>query len=117
MNTVRTTRLARIAAGAAFSILAVTLSATAFAEPTATSVTVSYSDLNLSNAADARVLYRRLAQASSEVCGGDNNASLSAHMHWQRCYQAALEQAVMKVRSEQLLAVYRHQIAHGAHFS
>jgi UrcA family protein len=81
-------------------------------------IAVSYRDLDLSSAADTRVLYRRLQRAAGDVCGVTvADAELARHLAAQRCYAAALEHAVMQIDSPQLLATYRNdpasQIKHG----
>jgi UrcA family protein len=74
----------------------------------ATEITVSYRDLDLSSAPQVRVLYRRLQLAATDACGGAiPGAELSRHLAAQRCYAAALEHAVMQVDAPQLLAMYR----------
>ncbi len=56
-------------------------------------VKVSYADLNLQKEAGAKVLYRRLQQASKRACGVEsfrNAGSLSAAAEMQRCYESSL---------------------------
>jgi len=73
----------------------------------APSVTVSYRDLDLSQPADVRTLYRRLERAASNVCGPVIESGMWEHTAWNRCYQQALDSAVMQIRSPELLALYR----------
>ena len=72
----------------------------------APAVTVSYRDLNLSSPADVQTLYRRLKRAASTVCT-QGSGELSRHLAFSRCYNAALDSAVMAVRSPELLALDR----------
>ena len=70
-------------------------------------VTVSYRDLNLTQPADVQTLYQRLKNAAAAVCGQVSAAELSRHAAYTRCYQTALESAVVEVRSPELLALAR----------
>ena len=72
----------------------------AAAEPA--SVTVSYSDLQLSRPADVRVLYSRLQQAAKSVCGAPSRYELERYAAFQRCVQAALRDAVSHINSPEL---------------
>jgi UrcA family protein len=76
------------------------------AQPEAPSVTVGYRDLNLSQPADLRVLYARLQRASASVCEPASTLEPARYMVWKRCYQSALDSAVLSVRSPELLALY-----------
>jgi len=70
-------------------------------------ITVSYRDLDLSRPADTHVLYRRLRQAAAEICPQSSAQDLQRRMAGERCYNAVLEQAVLKVNVPQLLSLYR----------
>jgi UrcA family protein len=73
-------------------------------------VTVSYRDLDLSRPADVQMLYKRIEHAAASACfDAPSAADLSRHLAWERCYSAALDSAVMQVRSPELLALYRSQ--------
>jgi UrcA family protein len=73
----------------------------------ATAVKVSYSDLNLSQSADVKTLYRRLENAAADVCSEYQSRDLARHMAYTRCYDSALESAVTEIRSPELLALDR----------
>jgi len=76
----------------------------------AQSVTVSYKDLDLSRPADVRTLYKRIENAAASAClDAPTNMDLARHLAWKRCYSAAVDSAVMQVRSPELLALYRSQ--------
>jgi UrcA family protein len=76
----------------------------------AQSVTVSYKDLDLSRTTDVQKLYKRLEHAAASVCNDEPDAAqFSRHLAWQRCYNDALDSAVLRVRSPELLALYRSQ--------
>jgi UrcA family protein len=73
-------------------------------------VAVSYRDLDLSRPADVKTLYRRIEHAAASAClTAPPAADLSRHLAWERCYSAAIDSAVMQVRSPELLALYRSQ--------
>lgn len=74
-------------------------------------MTVSYQDLNLANTADVRVLYRRLKAAANDVCGNVPALELQRHLAYERCYNAALQDAVMKIDVPQLQAMYQSDTA------
>ena len=69
------------------------------------SIKVSYEDLNIDNDKDAQTLYRRLKQASAEVCGYARYTAKRprfASMESKLCYQKTLSKAVQQVKSEKL---------------
>jgi UrcA family protein len=73
------------------------------------SVKVSYSDLNITNEAGAKLLYARLQRASQEVCGvGSHNIvrSLTETKKARACYEKALSAAVEKLDSELLTVIH-----------
>jgi len=76
------------------------------------SIKVAYAGLDLSQPVGAQLLYRRLQQASQRVCGRLDPIDTGAYLRWQRCYDAALQRAVLQVNAPQLLAVYRSEDGH-----
>jgi UrcA family protein len=76
------------------------------ANTSAPAITVSYRDLDLSRPADVQALYRRLQHAAASVCMPVSQVELSRYMAWKRCYNSALDSAVLEVRSPELLALY-----------
>jgi UrcA family protein len=80
----------------------------------APSVTVSYRDLDLARPQDVQKLYKRLKYAAASVCTPVPQQELSRYAKWQRCYNAALDSAVLEVPSPELLALYRSSGAAGA---
>jgi UrcA family protein len=73
------------------------------------SVKVSYADLNLQKEAGAKVLYRRLQQASKKACGVESyphSASLKAKAESMRCYQSSLTTSVAKVNNALLTQIH-----------
>lgn len=95
---------------AAACALALALAAPAVAAPAApnTEIKVSYSDLDLNNARDARVMLRRLDEAAASACGA---SPFSLHEYKQAvrrsaCYRDGLNQAVAALDAPALTSVY-----------
>lgn len=70
------------------------------------SITVNYRDLNLSTIQGATELYQRLTRATRAVCDGPQTG-VHAYQEWKSCYQAAMADAVAKVNSPLVTALYR----------
>lgn len=86
------------------SFAALPAAADSFEPPT---VTVKYSDLDISHPRDAIVLYRRIHTAAANVCAPyDRGGSLSAKMHLKACVNKTVEDAVVKINEPALIAVY-----------
>jgi len=68
------------------------------------SITVSYSDLDLSTSAGARTLYGRIQFAAKRVCGYEGTDVLSQAI-WRKCFHGSVGDAVAKVNSPLLTAV------------
>ena len=76
------------------------------------SVNVPYGDLNINNEEGVAVLYRRLQNASTEVCSVRRASKLkcpSCMRDAKDCYKDALSRAVDAVGSELLLALHQGQ--------
>src|SRR5687768_3273105 len=64
----------------------------------APSITVSYSELDISKPAGLEVLYTRIKRAARSVCGFDHSPrELSRGRRSMTCYQTALDDAVRQV--------------------
>lgn len=70
------------------------------------SVTVKYSDLNLSTDEGARRLYARISGAARNVCPEPSLLDLKALASTEACQSAAIARAVREVRSPRLAALY-----------
>lgn len=73
------------------------------------SVKVSYSDLDLEKSEGARILYRRLQQASKQVCdlqGLQDHRSARAVVEAKRCYNDALSEAVAGIDNDLLTQLH-----------
>jgi UrcA family protein len=106
---------AAIAAAAAVAFTAIGIAAGVTGEHGAAqphSLKVAYAALDLSQPMGAQLLYRRLQQASSNVCGRLDQVDLVTYGRWQRCYDGTLQRAVLQVNAPQLLAVYRSDAGH-----
>ena len=73
------------------------------AEPV--SVTVKYSDLDLSTPSGAHTLYTRISGAARTVCGYEGTDFIDQAI-WKGCYRGAIADAVAKVNSPMLTAVH-----------
>jgi UrcA family protein len=69
------------------------------------SMTVQYSSEALATDSGTRALYRRLAQASEQVCPNPSNTRLVSEVVL-KCRQEALTAAVAKVHSQRLAALH-----------
>ncbi len=76
-------------------------------------MSVSYKDLDLSRPADARVLYARLRHAASSVCASNPAAAgnLLHHAAYDRCYSAAMADAMKQISAPQVIALYHSDAA------
>jgi UrcA family protein len=77
------------------------------------SIKVAYAGLDVSQPMGAQLLYRRLQQAAQGVCGQLDPIDVGAYVRWQRCYDGALQRAVLQVNAPELLAVYRSEADRG----
>ncbi len=66
------------------------------------SVTVDFSDLDVTGDAGATALYQRLRNAAKAVCGNRDMRNLSDSQAWRNCYREALDGAIEKVGVERL---------------
>ena len=72
------------------------------------SITVSYADLNLSHPAGANALYQRIRGAARRVCTVAGESPYEVQdLDKQKCIRDAIDQAVMKVNSPLLVAMYK----------
>ena len=72
-------------------------------------VKVNFADLNVQKEAGAQVLYRRLKQASKEVCGVESlkiAGSVRDIVEMQNCYRSSLTSAVAKIDSAALTKIH-----------
>ena len=67
---------------------------------------VSFRDLNLSRATDARVLYERIGQAAAEVCETFKGAKRTREALRNRCVDQAIAKSVAQVHDASFMAQY-----------
>jgi UrcA family protein len=72
----------------------------------ATQRTVSYGDLNLTDAAGAQVLYSRLTSAAKTVCDMTDQRELARTGAARHCMEQAMVQAVNSVNNPMLTSLY-----------
>ena len=105
MNTsTPSTALRSLIATAIFGALASSFSAVSAADPASSaSITVKYSDINMSSPSGARVLYERIRAAAQSAC---NYFWFKTDADEARCLQNTIANAVTKVNQPALTAVY-----------
>ena len=107
MNTLRSFRLAAsgVALCAGLSIAMTTVHAGPIDEPP--SMTVNFSDLDLSKPVGANILYQRIQQAARIVCerylARDPRKANAERV----CYEAAVANAVSQINRREVLAVHQ----------
>ncbi|MGH8210465.1 MAG: UrcA family protein [Steroidobacteraceae bacterium] len=77
------------------------------------SVVVAYGDLDLSTAAGARTLYRRIAIAATQVCPFDGSRDLARLAYNHACRRDAIARAVRDINSPQLAALVAKRAPRG----
>jgi UrcA family protein len=107
MNILKSLHPSSIRSIVLLSVLGLLGSAQALAAPPAAapSVTVGYSDLDLSTAAGAHTLYHRIKGAARDVCGSEGRSVLEVSL-WRSCVQGAIANAVGAVDSPLVTSVY-----------
>jgi len=96
-------------------IAAITLSTclvaySASAEPNVKAQTVSFADLDLSKAAGAQTLYKRIKAAARNVCGpSDNYTFVTPSAAFRKCYDKAIADAVAQIDRPSLTALHREE--------
>ncbi len=78
----------------------------------APSVTLRYSRADLSTPQGVVVLYRRIHEAASSVCGPHDNVLLEEKAQWDKCVDQAIATAVASIHSERLSAHHWRRV-HG----
>lgn len=86
-----------------FVLLAPSPSLVSAADPSSVSRTVKFADLDISNASDAHVLYKRILAAAQVVC---SYVPFATDADKARCVHDAIADAVTKIDQPELSAVY-----------
>jgi UrcA family protein len=94
---------------AALALAALPMIAQALADDRSSSglsLDVTYSDLNLENPAGAQVMFRRIKQAASKVCGGMPSQRMAMEMrNYRICVRMAVEDAVRQLNAPLVTAL------------
>lgn len=109
MNTqITSTNFSRLISTAIFGVLTLSWGAMSLAadESDAPQAIVKFGDLNLSNPQGAAVLYHRIRSAAATVCRSQDDGSLASVGRVDSCVHKAIADAVTKVGSTELFAVY-----------
>jgi UrcA family protein len=77
-------------------------------DPEIPTVTVDYSDLNLTTDAGIKALYRRLQIAAKQVCRSFEGHEIGGATQRRACYNQALSDAVAKVNVEMLSVLHKN---------
>ena len=77
--------------------------------PTANTVVVSYSDLDLTDTGGIKTLYARLQYAAKRACGGAPSVrEMWARQIYEQCFEQALDDAVLNIDNATLRAVHEN---------
>jgi UrcA family protein len=75
--------------------------------PTANTVIVDYSDLDLTDAGGIKTLYARLQYAAERACGGEPTVrEMWAKQIYRQCFERALNDAVLNIDDATLRALH-----------
>ena len=108
MNTMIKRSIAAFALTAAFTTLSLPAQADEHSVPTESTITVKFRDLDLSKPDGVATLYQRIERSARLVCTDSSSpwdAGRVATM--QRCYEAAIQDAVSNINQPQLTAFHQ----------
>jgi UrcA family protein len=107
-QSITSTPLRTLAAGAILSALALGFAAVSSAEEGATppQVIVKFADLDVSTSPGAVALYRRIHGAAEDVCSRMYTSTEAYRRHMNACLQQVIADAVNKVNEPALSAVF-----------
>lgn len=72
------------------------------------SITINYSELDISKPQGLEVLYARIKHAAKAVCGFDGSPQeLSRSRHLEACYRTSLDNAIRQINRPKLTALHR----------
>jgi UrcA family protein len=96
-----------LTAGLAVLALAGAAPAADAADPTQPpTVVVSYDDLNIDSPQGARILFARIRNAATRVCGSLEARGPEAFSQFRKCYQQAMDAAVAQIDEPAVTALY-----------
>jgi UrcA family protein len=108
MNTLTTRTIAAFALTAIFATVSLPAQADESATPTEPNIKVKFRDLDLTEPEGVAALYQRIERSARLVCTDSSSpwdAGRVATM--QRCYEAAIKDAVSAINQPQLTALHR----------
>jgi UrcA family protein len=73
----------------------------------ANTITINYSDLDLTQPDGVKALYRRVATAARQVCKEPSPREITRYAEFEACFDDAVTRAVEKVDAPQLTAFHR----------
>jgi UrcA family protein len=76
-------------------------------------VVVPYGDLDISTTDGAKVLYKRIASAATQVCPFADSVTPGQVAKFRACREAAIERAVEAVNNTQLAALRAERVKRG----
>jgi UrcA family protein len=108
MNTITSTPLRTLVAGALLGALALSFASVSSAEEDTTppQAVVKYTDLDVSTSQGAAILYGRIHSAATSVCWRMYNNEAAFRRHKDVCLQQVIADAVTKVDQPALSAVF-----------
>jgi UrcA family protein len=108
MNTIPSTPLRTLVAGAILGALALTFATVSSAEEdfTPPQVSVKFADLDVSTSQGAVALYRRIQSAADNVCWRMYQSNEAYKLNKDACLQKVIADAVTKVHEPALSAVF-----------
>jgi UrcA family protein len=108
MNTITSTSLRTLVAGAILSALALSFATTSSAEERTTppQVIVKFGDLDVSTSQGAGTLYRRIHIAAENVCWRMYDSNEAYTLNKDACLKKVIADAVIKVNEPALSAVF-----------
>jgi UrcA family protein len=108
MNTISSTPLRTLIAGAILSVMAFSLPTVSSAEEGTTppQVIVKFADLDVSTAQGAQTLYRRIRIGADNVCWLMYGSNAAYNLNKNACLQKVIADAVSKVNEPALSAVF-----------
>ena len=75
--------------------------------PTANTILVDYSDLDLTDSGGIKTLYSRLQYAAKRACGGEPSVrEMWARQIYEQCFEQALNDAVLNIDDATLRALH-----------
>ncbi len=108
MNALIERSIAAFALAATFTSLTLTAQAEKPADPTESNIKVKFRDLDLSKLEGVAALYDRIERSARLVCKDSTSPWDAGRVEtFQRCYEAAIQDAVSSINQPKLTALHR----------